>query len=144
MLYRLYLAVVSLCLVCHTTMVMANEQKPAPENIAGTTKVDAEGLLNLAERIPDIIIIDARIRMDRRQGYIEDSLSLPDINTDCSSLKKIIPDKQQAALFYCNGVKCGRSVKSIKIAQQCGYKTLYWFRGGFEEWKNKGFPYIKE
>ena len=141
---RSYLVAAGLYLVCSATFSSANEQKLAPENIAGTTRVDAEGLINLAERLPNMVIIDARIRMDRRQGYIEDSLSLPDIKTNCATLKTVISSKQQPALFYCNGVKCGRSVKSINIAKQCSYETLYWFRGGFEEWKNKGFPYIKE
>lgn len=141
---RFCLLVAGLYLVCSTAHSIANEKKLAPENITGAIKVDAEGLINLAERLPNMVIIDARIRMDRRQGYIEDSLSLPDIQTDCVTLKTIIPSKQQPALFFCNGIKCGRSVKSINIAKQCGYKTLYWFRGGFEEWKNKGFPYVKE
>lgn len=141
---RLHVAVIGLCLICFTVSGITSEKKLAPEQIAGTTKVDAEGLIELAEKLPDLIIVDARIRMDRRQGYIEDSLSLPDIQTNCATLKTLIQNKQQPALFYCNGVKCGRSVKSINIAMQCGYKNIYWFRGGFEEWKNKGFPFIKE
>lgn len=139
-----YLAIAALSLGCSTTPCLADITTPAPEQIAGTTRVDAEGLIELAEQLPDLVVIDARVRMDRRQGYIEDSLSLPDIKTNCTTLKTVIRDTHQPALFYCNGVKCGRSVKSINIAKQCGYKTLYWFRGGFEEWKNKGFPYVKE
>lgn len=139
-----YLAVAALYLVLNTMPCLADETTLAPEQIAGTTRVDAEGLIELAEQLPNLMVIDARVRMDRRQGYIEDSLSLPDIQTNCDSLKTVIRDKQQPVLFYCNGIKCGRSVKSINIAKQCGYETLYWFRGGFEEWKNKGFPYIKE
>ncbi len=141
---RLHTVIISLCLIFFTVPNIAGEQKLAPELIAGATKVNAEGLIDLAEQLSDLIIIDARISMDRRQGYIEDSISLPDIHTNCTSLKTIIKNKQQPALFYCNGVKCGRSVKSINIAMQCGYKNIYWFRGGFEEWKNKGFPFIKE
>ena len=116
----------------------------APDNVPGTTKVSAEGVVELVTHKTDVFIIDARIRMDRRQGYIEDSISLPDIETNCQSLASIIPDKHSHSLFYCNGPKCGRSVNAIKIAMQCGYDRLYWFRGGFEEWKENDFPYIKE
>lgn len=144
MFYRLYLVVLSLCLIGQATHSAADAVKPAPEDIAGVTRVDAESLIGLAEQLPNLVIIDARIRMDRRQGYIESSRSLPDIKTNCTTLKNLIPRYQQPVLFYCNGVKCGRSVISINIAKQCGYTNLYWFRGGFEEWKNKGFPYIKE
>jgi rhodanese-related sulfurtransferase len=115
-----------------------------PEHIAGVKTLTAEGVVELAMTIPDLIIVDARIRDDRKHGYLEDSVSLPDIETNCSRLEKIIPSKNNPALFYCNGIKCGRSVVSIKIAKSCGYNNMYWFKGGFEEWKNKGYQYAKD
>lgn len=116
----------------------------SPDSIPGTTKVDAEGVVSLAEKIPRLVIIDARIRSDRTQGYIDGSVSLPDIETGCASLAKLIPSHASPVLFYCNGPKCGRSVKSAKKALKCGYSRIYWFRGGFEEWKEKNFPYVKD
>lgn len=113
-----------------------------PEHITGVKTLTAEGVIELAITIPDLIIVDARISDDRKHGYLEDSVSLPDIETNCSKLEKIIPSKNSPALFYCNGIKCGRSVVSIKIAQSCGYNNMYWFKGGFEEWKEKGFQYV--
>ncbi|MFK5912994.1 MAG: rhodanese-like domain-containing protein [Woeseiaceae bacterium] len=135
---------ISLFIVASLHSAYAAKIKDAPLLIPGTTKVFAEDVLQLAEKIPELLIIDARIHSDRKQGYIEGSISLPDINTNCASLAKIIPTKKAPVLFYCNGVKCGRSVKSSKIALKCGYNNIYWFRGGYEEWKNKNFPFIKE
>ena len=116
----------------------------APESIPGTTKVDAEGVLALVEKAPALVIVDARIRQDRLQGYIEGSVSLPDIETTCESLAKVAPLKSTPILFYCNGPKCGRSVHSSRKALECGYTGVYWFRGGFEEWKKKNYPYVKK
>ena len=116
----------------------------SPESIEGTTKVTAEEFIDLVGNIPNLIVVDSRIPGDRKQGYVEGSVSLPDIDTTCESLSKNIPTKSAPALFYCNGVKCGRSAKAIKIALTCGYKKLYWFRGGFEEWMAKGYPYLQE
>jgi len=116
----------------------------SPEHIAGVTKVGAEGVIELIERIENIVLVDSRIPGDRQKGYIESSVSLPDTKTNCKTLSKIIPKKSRAALFYCNGIKCGRSAIAIEIAKKCGYKELYWFRGGFEVWIKKGFPFIKQ
>jgi rhodanese-related sulfurtransferase len=116
----------------------------APDTIPGTTKVDAEGVLDIVQNNPDILIIDARMRKDRVQGYMEGSISLPDVETTCESLAKFIPRKTSPLLFYCNGPKCGRSGKSSRKALACGYTHVYWFRGGFEEWKQKDYPYLKE
>lgn len=138
------LLITLLLLIFFSSPVWSKEKVVSPETIAGTTKVDAEGLIDAANRIVDLIIVDSRITSDRKQGYIEGSLSLPDVNTTCETLAKIIPKKTSPALFYCNGIKCGRSVNAIKVAQKCGYSTVYWFRGGFEEWQNKGYPFVKD
>lgn len=116
----------------------------APDTIPGTTKVDAEGVIETLENVPDLVIIDSRIAMDRKQGYIEGSISLPDAETDCDSLAVLLDSLTSPILFYCNGPKCGRSVKAIHKAQQCGYSRIYWFRGGFEEWTSKDYPFLKE
>ena len=117
---------------------------PVPEQIPGVKRVDAETVIDLAAKLPKLIIIDSRVAGDRKMGYIENSISLPDAKTNCKSLAKIIPAKTTPVLFYCNGVKCGRSVVATRIALQCGYKNIYWFRGGFEEWRAKQFPFLNE
>lgn len=135
--------VFSALLSCWSMSITAAEVV-SPDSIPGTTRVDAEGVINIVNTISDLILVDSRITADRKQGYIEGSISLPDIETTCAALGKIIPRKSSPTLFYCNGVKCGRSVKSIKVAQGCGYEKIFWFRGGFEEWKSKGYPFVTE
>jgi len=115
-----------------------------PDQIPGVTRVDAEGVINLSEKTPNLILVDSRIAGDRKQGYIEKSISLPDEKTNCASLAKIIPKKSSPTLFYCNGLKCGRSVVAVRIALKCGYEKLYWFRGGYEEWTQKDYPVVHE
>jgi len=139
-----YSTMVLFLLIARINLSYAAEKKDAPLLIPGTIKVSAEGVLDLAEKIPNLLIIDARIRSDRKQGYLEGSMSLPDVETNCASLAKLIPKKNSPVLFYCNGVKCGRSVKSSKIALKCGYNNIYWFRGGYVEWKAKNYPFIKD
>lgn len=127
-----------------SSLVASAEAPKAPDAIEGTTRVDAEGLISLVEKIPNLTIVDSRIPGDRKQGFIEGSISLPDVETTCDSLGKVISAKNAPSLFYCNGVKCGRSVNAIGVALKCGYNNIYWFRGGFEEWLAKGYPYLQE
>lgn len=129
------------------TVTAAGTAEISPGTNPGATKVSAEGVFNLFEKIPDLVIIDSRLASGpssgRANGYIEGSVSLPDIDTTCASLAKLLPRKNTPALYYCNGPKCGRSAKAIQIARKCGYSNMYWFRGGFEEWLKKGYPYVK-
>jgi len=117
---------------------------PTPEHIDEARTVSAEAFIDLVEKTPGIKVIDARVSKDRVHGFIQGSISLPDIDTSCNRLSEIIPEKQSPVAFYCNGLRCGRSVRAVKIAHLCGYRNMYWFRGGFDEWTAKGYPVLKE
>ncbi len=111
------------------------------KNISGAEVITAEGLLNKVYEYPGLVIVDTRHKGDRVQGYIEGSVNLSDTDTDCSRLAEIISSYETPAMFYCNGIKCERSANAIHKAIACGYEKIYWLRGGFNEWKAKGFPY---
>jgi len=111
----------------------------SPQEIQGSTKINAESLILLARDHEDLVIIDSRISSDRTQGYIDGSTSLPDTETNCVSLLQIIDKKDTATVFYCNGPKCRRSDRAVEIAIECNYSNIYWFRGGLEEWKKKNY-----
>ncbi len=111
----------------------------SPDDIGDSTKINAEMLIQLARDHDDLVIIDSRIKSDRRQGFISGSLSLPDTETDCLSLLSIIDRRDTPVVFYCNGPKCRRSDIAVSTATECHYTNIYWFRGGFEEWQEKQY-----
>lgn len=132
-----YLCTAALLLLTFT----ASAEIKSPDFIDGTKLVTAEEAIELITSKTDLIVIDARKSSDRDEaGWIEGSIPLPNYDTTPESLAKNIPGKSTPVLFYCNGVKCGRSVESSKIAVKEGYKEIYWFRGGWEEWTQKGLP----
>ena len=149
--FNRYMAGISLfCLMLVASPGVSAEEKPdiSPEEIQGIPKVTAEEVFELFEKTPGLVIIDSRLdtgpSSGRANGFIEGSVSLPDIRTDCAALARVIPKKDTPSLYYCNGPKCGRSAKAIEVARKCGYSNIYWFRGGFAEWQQKGYPYVKK
>ena len=129
--------------IAETTPDLAKPKIVVPDKISGVDTLSAEQVLKalMSEQAP--LLVDARIKQDREYGYIESSINLPDIDTNCKSLASTIStNKNKAIIFYCNGVQCGRSVVSIKVARSCGYRNLSWFRGGFAEWKEEGYQYL--
>lgn len=115
----------------------------SPEMIAGASKIGAEGLIELVDQGQNPTIIDSRIASDRKLGYIPGSISLPDAETDCEALSALILQKTDPIVFYCNGPRCRRSDNAVVIARQCGYTSIYWFRGGIQEWKAGNYPIRK-
>lgn len=134
--------VICFVLLLFSSFVVA-EKKDAPESLDGTTKVSAEDVIDLIESSDDLVVIDARKNSDREKGWIEGSVGLPNTETNADSLAKVLPSKNTPVVFYCNGVKCGRSYDAAKIALGHGYSKIYWFRGGIIEWEAKGLPVVK-
>jgi len=64
-----------------------------PEFIKNTSRVTAEGFIELVHELPNLVFVDSRMRDDRKQGFIEDSVSLPNVDTTCGSLSLIISKK---------------------------------------------------
>jgi len=115
----------------------------SPETIKGVINVDAEGLIEKVVEIPELVIIDSRITADRKAGYIEGSVSLPDTDTNCATLAATIPATSTPVLFYCNGIHCGRSARAAQIAVDCGYTEIYWYRNGMVEWQEQQYPLVQ-
>ena len=116
----------------------------APKSLAVAITIDAEHLIELHHSVPNLKILDSRHHDDYTQGYIETSTNLPLRDTSCSSLEKLTTNKDQALVFYCNGSLADASIDAIQIASSCGYRRLFWLRGGFVEWVDKDYPYLIE
>lgn len=123
--------------------IIARAAYIAPERLPGITPINAEQFIALAQQ-EAVVIVDSRLTVDRSQGFIEYSVGLLDTATNCDSLATLAPKVTTHLLFYCNGVKCPRSSRAATIAQACGYKRVFWLRGGFDEWKQKKYPYLKQ
>jgi len=120
----------------------AEYEQPLPELVPGITTITAENLAGMLDSLSAPTVIDARVAKGRSHGYIEGSVPLADVDTSCASLAGVIQNHDTTTVFYCSSSKCGRSLNALKIAQGCNYRNVYWFRGGFEEWQNKGYPYV--
>lgn len=127
-------------LVITVSTTTTGKSYTSPQTIAGAQTIDAERLIELAGQNDNLLIIDSRLRSDRKLGYIPGSISLPDTQTRCDSLAALIAEKSSPVIFYCNGPRCRRSDNAVVTAVQCGYTNIYWFRGGIHAWKADHYP----
>lgn len=131
-------------LVCVSIAASAQQAQTPNPRVADSHVINAEQLIKLALAHPEMVIIDSRMATDRKHGFIEGSTSLADVDTDCYSLARFVPSTSTPVAFYCNGPKCNRSAVASDIAAKCGYQQSYWFRGGLDEWVNKGYPTLAD
>jgi rhodanese-related sulfurtransferase len=133
-----------LALVVLAGMSAAAGEYLSPDTIEGATTIDSEQLIALVVEHQDTVLIDSRVGTDRADGYIEGSVHLVDSKTDCDALARLLRTRTTPVIFYCNGVRCDRSGRAVGIAVACGYRDVYWFRGGIEEWRARKFPLIQD
>lgn len=126
----------------HPAEVPAQRESDPDSTVAIT--IDAEHLIELYQYVSDLLIIDSRHAEDYVLGHIETSINLPLAETNCKALRKLAKSAEQAMVFYSNNNVGDASIEAIQIASGCGYRRLFWLRGGFVEWKDKDYPYVIE
>jgi rhodanese-related sulfurtransferase len=115
----------------------------APLLIHGATTVDARQIFALIDKSPNLIILDNRKEEDFAAGHIEGAVRLIDTEVSAETLALHIPTKDAPVLFYCNGVKCGRAAKATEKAVQLGYRKVYYYALGMDEWNKEGLPVVR-
>jgi len=119
-----------------------------PSQLPGATIVTASEALALQQK--GVPIIDVRIAKEYQEKHIRGAVSVPygekslkDVAFDPAMDEWTGPqllDKNQPVIFHCNGPECWKSYKAARVALNKGFKSVYWFRGGFPEWEDNGLP----
>lgn len=120
-----------------------------PASLDGTTVVTAEKAKSLHDS--GVMMIDSRVANEYAEAHIKGAINIPykeksakavdyDASQDSFDLSKLPADKNTQMVIYCNAGECWKSYKASKSAIKAGYKKIYWLRGGFPEWKAKGYP----
>ncbi|MCX6149803.1 MAG: rhodanese-like domain-containing protein [Ignavibacteriales bacterium] len=86
------------------------------------------------------IFIDARDKWDFADGHIPNALNIPEYSFDNSNpiLQTIPLDK--TIVTYCGGDDCDISSKLAENLFGLGYKKVFIFFGGWNEWIKAGYP----
>lgn len=116
------------------------EKTVAPQNVPGTTLVNAEQAIELIQTTPNLRVFDSRHQGEYRKGHIPGAISLLDTAMTHEVLSQHAPTKNTPLLFYCNGELCLRSSNAAAQAVSWGYTKVFWFRGGWMEWMQKEYP----
>ncbi|HEY6839256.1 MAG TPA: rhodanese-like domain-containing protein [Geobacteraceae bacterium] len=129
--FGLLLAVVMMA-VGATAAFAAGTAKPyrvvSSEELKALLDADTKGL----------VIIDARSPQEYEEVHIRTAVSIPLTLLEMNSGLLAVP-KDAKLVFYCNGIKCGKSGKSAKIAVEQGYRDVAVYADGMPVWEEKGY-----
>lgn len=87
-----------------------------------------------------ILFIDSRSKEEYADGHIKGAVNIPFYESDKYEevLAKI--DKNQIVVTYCSGADCDTSILHGDELFEKGYKRVYIFYGGWNDWLDAGYP----
>lgn len=87
-----------------------------------------------------ITFIDARDEADYIAGHISKSVNIPfdDFENHKHKLEQLSKDKP--VVVYCGGTDCDLSHLLANLLFEKGYKQVYVFFGGWNDWLNANYP----
>ena len=132
-LIRFFCAV--LCLVLLSVFTASAEEK-SKDTFKVLTSEELKALIDA--KPPGLVVIDARTPEEYQEVHIKNAINIPVQKLEND--KSLLPEPKDARLvFYCNGVKCGKSGKAAKIALELGYKDVSVMTEGMPVWEEKGY-----
>ena len=102
--------------------------------------IDTEDLLQMmASKSKNYLVIDARNSEEYEDVHIPDAVNIPE--KKFNDYLQLLPANRDVQLvFYCNGVKCGKSKKAAKKAAMLEYRNIFVYSEGMPVWEEYGLP----
>lgn len=103
--------------------------------------IHTEELKAMFDQKKDFTLIDARTKEEYQEAHIAGAINIPEKSFD-ELVSQLPSDKNSLLVFYCNGVKCGKSKRSAKKAIAVGYTNILIYDEGFPVWEEKGLKIV--
>ncbi|NQT68462.1 MAG: rhodanese-like domain-containing protein [Desulfobacteraceae bacterium] len=115
----------------------AKDVQKQPHTVITTAELKAM----IDSKTEQFLIIDARNPEEFQDVHIPGAINIP--AKKFNDYVKLLPrDKAAKLVFYCNGVKCGKSKRAAQKAFAMGYRKLYVYAEGMPVWEERGLPII--
>jgi rhodanese-related sulfurtransferase len=112
-----------------------------------TTKVfNQPRLISLAQAYElygdQILFVDARDSTEYNDGHIAGAINLPYFFLKEYSSRIDVMDKTKPLVTYCEAADCDMSIRLGNELFSKGFRKVFVFYGGWEEWKKAQYPVI--
>ena len=106
-------------------------------DVKGAIEISAGEAKTLHDR--GVVFIDSRGGIYKR-GCIPGAINLRFIGSLTQENLAEVAGIDDEIVFYCGGFDCQLAPNSSAKALTWGYSRVYYFAGGFPEWKQAGYP----
>ena len=104
--------------------------------ITGVKQVNGEEIIKLADNDEDMVTFDSRSAAQRKKGSLTWSEPFNAKTLTPELLSEKVAENTTAIVFY-GEPNSQDAAQGAKFAVKSGYENVYWFKGGWDEWKQK-------
>src|SRR5262249_7880942 len=73
--------------------------------------------------------------------HLPGAVNVPLLSSDFDrTIERIAPDEQQPIVVYCKNMSCDASRKAAARLDELGYRNVFAYEAGKEDWKKAGLP----
>lgn len=92
--------------------------------------------------IRNFLLIDARNPEEYQEAHIPGAINI--IQNKFEDFIGLLPaDRATQIIYYCNGVKCGKSKKAAEKTMALGYTNVWVYAEGMPVWEELGYSFYK-
>jgi rhodanese-related sulfurtransferase len=119
------------------SLLLAAVVANAENSIPVLTTTDLKQLID--QEGSNITVVDSRNPEEYQEVHIKNAINIPE-KKFAENVGLLPADKTRRIVFYCNGIKCGKSKKAALKAIDMGYANIQIYAEGMPVWEEKGLP----
>ncbi len=90
----------------------------------------------------NFLLVDSRNPEEYSEAHIPGAVNIP--QKKMAEMVGLLPaEKSTRIIFYCNGVKCGKSRKAANMVIGLGYTNVWVYAEGMPVWEEMGYSFYK-
>ena len=88
-----------------------------------------------------VLFLDSRYREEYNDGHIENALNLP-ASASRDEIRSFLDNmpKNRLIITYCSNPSCNSSRRLAGLLMYLGYKNVFVYSGGYDEWLSHEYP----
>ncbi len=110
----------------------------AASDFAAVTTDEVKKFMDQKEKM---VLIDARTPEEYREAHIIGAVNIPEKDFE-KAAAQLPADKDTLLVFYCNGVKCGKSKRVAQKVEPLGYTAILIYKEGIPVWEERNLPLV--
>jgi len=106
-----------------------------------TQKLTKEQLKDKLDNNTQIKLVNVLPKESFEEKHIPGSINIP--VTDIENIAPQRLDKNDEIVVYCADFECSASPKAAKKLEELGYKNIYDYEGGIDDWEKAGYKLVE-